>query len=170
MAVPLLRIWKSRPSLFSQEDVLWGSSLHTCLLLPMISVISQPHAYLHPHPSSQANDPVPLTHVLPDGQILLLLYIQHNLQAIASATLWSGEQLCPVEAGVEGVALPHSSEDLGAERDSPSLNRPLGVGALPSFSPFSLFLLLGFFFPLGAGACSLGLSGACYVAEMVSKS
>lgn len=111
----------------------------------MVSVISQPHACLRPHPSSQADDPVLLTHVLPDGQVLLLLYIQHNLQPIASTTFWGGEQLCPVGTRVEGVALPHASEDLGTERTVPLLSKPLGMGALPSLTPSLCFCQLGLF-------------------------
>lgn len=135
----------------------------------MVSVISQPHACLPPHPSSQANDPVPLTHVLPDGQVFLLLYIQHNLQPIASTTFWGGEQLCPVSTGVEGVALPHASEDLGQKGIAPLLSKPLGMGVLPSLTPSLCFCHLGLFFFWGGGACSLGLSGACYIAEMPSS-
>lgn len=97
------------------------------------------------HPSSQANDPVPLTHVLPDGQVLLLLYIQHNLQPIASTTFWGGEQLCPLGTGVEGVALPHASEDLGQKGIAPLLSKPLGMGALPSLTPSLCFYYLGLF-------------------------
>lgn len=56
------------------------------------------------------------THVLPHGQILILLHVQHDLQPVAHAALGSGERLCPVSTGVEGVALPHPGEGLRVGR------------------------------------------------------
>lgn len=48
-AVPLLKIWKSQPCLFSQNNMLWDS--YTLPPLPpMDFVISQPQACLHPYP------------------------------------------------------------------------------------------------------------------------
>lgn len=74
---------------------------------------------LHP-PSS------PHTHVPPHGQVLILLHIQHDLQPAAHATLGSSEKLCPVHAGVKGVALAHPGEDLGMGRQVADLTREQG--------------------------------------------
>lgn len=53
-----------------------------------------------------------LTCVPPDGQVLLLLHIEHELEAVAGAALQRGQHLAPWPPGVERVALPQACEDL----------------------------------------------------------
>lgn len=54
----------------------------------------------------------PVTCLAPDGQVLVLLDVQHDLQAIAGAALHGDERGLPVLPCVEGVALPVACEDL----------------------------------------------------------
>lgn len=96
-----------------------------------------------PHPASYVCSH---THVLPHGQILILLYVQHDLQPIACAALGGGKKLCPVGTRVESVALTHPGEDLGVGRQvqtlpgnrKPSQANSHGTSPLPIlyFSPF----------------------------------
>lgn len=48
----------------------------------------------------------------PHRQVLVLLNVQHDLQAVASAPLHGDEPGLPVLPRVEGVALPIAGEDL----------------------------------------------------------
>lgn len=70
---------------------------------------------------------------------------------------------------VEGVTLPHSSEDLGGgtERDTPLSSKPLGVGPHYPLSPFSLFYPLCFGREGGAGIeINSYVAWACLVLSM----
>jgi len=44
-----------------------------------------------------------LTRLPPDGQVVVLLNVQHDLQAVSSAALQRGQQRVAIQAGVEGV-------------------------------------------------------------------
>lgn len=48
----------------------------------------------------------------PHWQVLVLLDVQHDLQAIASAPLHGDQPRLPVLPRIEGVALPVAGEDL----------------------------------------------------------
>lgn len=65
----------------------------------------------HPCPACAA---APLTGLSPDGQVLFLLDVQHDLQPVAHATLAGHSRVPPVP--VEGVALTVACVDLGMEK------------------------------------------------------
>lgn len=83
----------------------------------LLSTSSPSQSLLNPtrgHPlASHTGSP---THVLPHGQVLVLLHIQHDLQPVARSAPGGGEKLCPIRTGVEGVALTHPGKDLGVGR------------------------------------------------------
>lgn len=57
-------------------------------------------------------EPLGVTCFPPHWQVLVLLNVQHDLQAVAGAPLHGDEPGLPVLPRVEGVALPIAGEDL----------------------------------------------------------
>lgn len=55
---------------------------------------------------------VALTSLSPDGQVFILLDVQHELQSVAHASLGGDEGRAAIFARIECVALPIASEDL----------------------------------------------------------
>lgn len=53
-----------------------------------------------------------LTGLSPDGQVFILLDVQHELQSIPHASLGGDEGRAAIFACIECVALPVASEDL----------------------------------------------------------
>lgn len=53
-----------------------------------------------------------LTGLSPDGQVFILLDVQHELQSVAHASLGGDEGRAAIFARIECVALPIASKDL----------------------------------------------------------
>lgn len=64
-----------------------------------------------------------LTRVPPDGQVFLLLDVEHQLEAVARAALQRGQHLPARPPRVEGVALAQAGEDLRGQGRTLSARR-----------------------------------------------